>query len=188
MSSYLDKAGLARFWNAIKSYVDAHSSGGLSLSSVYPVGSIYMSVNSTSPATLFGGTWERIQDRFLLTAGTDSAGDTADVKSKITLTSNFTLNRATLFKFGNVGTIEMNLTTTSSFSKDAQFKLFSVSNSWIKAGVVSSSNLSGAINASGNAWVTAQTNLKSGSNIDVVAFVALAMPPYLTVYMWKRTA
>lgn len=62
MSSYLDKAGLARFWNAIKSYVDAHSGGGVSLSSVYPVGSIYMSVNSTSPATLFGGTWERLTD------------------------------------------------------------------------------------------------------------------------------
>ena len=37
---------------------------------VYPVGSIYISVNSTSPATLFGGTWERIEGRFLLGAGT----------------------------------------------------------------------------------------------------------------------
>lgn len=155
---------------------------------IYPVGAIYLSVSDISPETLFGGTWERIQDRFLLTAGTDSAGDTADVKSKITLTSNFTLNRATLFKFGNVGTIEMNLTTTSSYSKDAEFKLFSVSKSWIKAGVVSGSNLSGAINASGNAWVTTQTNLNSGRGIDVVAFVALVMPPYLTVYMWKRIA
>lgn len=43
---------------------------------IYPVGSIYMSVNGTSPATLFGGTWERIQDRFLLAAGsTYHAGD-----------------------------------------------------------------------------------------------------------------
>ena len=24
---------------------------------IYPIGSIYMSANSTSPATLFGGTW-----------------------------------------------------------------------------------------------------------------------------------
>ena len=29
------------------------------LNMVYPIGSIYMSVNSATPATLFGGTWER---------------------------------------------------------------------------------------------------------------------------------
>lgn len=40
---------------------------------IYPVGSIYMSTNSTSPATLFGfGTWTRIEGKFLLGA-TDSA-------------------------------------------------------------------------------------------------------------------
>ena len=38
------------------------------LDNIYPVGSIYMSVNSTSPATLFGGTWQRITGRFLLAA------------------------------------------------------------------------------------------------------------------------
>jgi len=44
---------------------------------VYPVGSIYMSVNSTSPASLFGGTWQQLKDRFLLGAGdTYTAGDT----------------------------------------------------------------------------------------------------------------
>ncbi len=36
---------------------------------IYPVGSIYMSVNSTSPASLFGGTWEELKDKFLLGAG-----------------------------------------------------------------------------------------------------------------------
>ena len=35
----------------------------------YPVGSIYTSTKSTSPATLFGGTWTQIKDRFLLCAG-----------------------------------------------------------------------------------------------------------------------
>ena len=35
----------------------------------YPVGSIYMSVNSTSPASLFGGTWQQIKDQFLMCAG-----------------------------------------------------------------------------------------------------------------------
>ena len=52
-------------------------SGGITALDVYPVGSIYMSVNSTSPATLFGGTWEQLEDRFLLGAGsTYTAGDT----------------------------------------------------------------------------------------------------------------
>lgn len=36
---------------------------------IYPVGSIYMSVNSADPSTLFGGTWERLKDKFLLAAG-----------------------------------------------------------------------------------------------------------------------
>lgn len=35
------------------------------LSEVYPTGAIYMSTSSTSPAQLFGGSWERIQGRFL---------------------------------------------------------------------------------------------------------------------------
>lgn len=44
---------------------------------IYPVGSIYMSTVNVNPATLFGGTWEQLEDRFLLGAGSDYvAGDT----------------------------------------------------------------------------------------------------------------
>lgn len=35
----------------------------------YPVGAIYHSTNATSPASIFGGTWEQLKDRFLLGAG-----------------------------------------------------------------------------------------------------------------------
>lgn len=39
------------------------------LDDIYPIGSIYISTDSTNPAQLFGGIWERIEDRFLLAAG-----------------------------------------------------------------------------------------------------------------------
>lgn len=46
------------------------------LNSMYPVGSIYMSVSSTNPSTLFGGTWEAFgQGRSLLGAGTGTDVD-----------------------------------------------------------------------------------------------------------------
>ncbi len=47
------------------------------IDSVYPVGSIYLSVNNANPGSLFGGTWEKITDAFLLGAGGNYAlGDT----------------------------------------------------------------------------------------------------------------
>lgn len=53
---------------------------------VYPVGSIYMSVNATSPQTLFGGTWEQIQDCFLLAAGSSYAAGSTGGEETHTLT------------------------------------------------------------------------------------------------------
>lgn len=49
----------------------------LTFDDIYPVGSIYISVNNVNPSTLFGGTWAQIKDKFLLAAGsTYSNGDT----------------------------------------------------------------------------------------------------------------
>ena len=46
-----------------------------SMEPMYPVGSIYLSYASTSPATLFGGTWSQISGRFLYcTTGTGTGG------------------------------------------------------------------------------------------------------------------
>ena len=38
-------------------------------SKLYPVGSVYISFNSADPSTLFGGTWTRLKDTFLLANG-----------------------------------------------------------------------------------------------------------------------
>lgn len=55
---------------------------------IYPVGSIYMSLNGTDPKLLFGGTWERIMDCFLLGAGGKYANGTTGGEETHTLTVN----------------------------------------------------------------------------------------------------
>lgn len=35
---------------------------------IYPVGAVYISMNNTSPATLFGGSWTKVEGKFLLGA------------------------------------------------------------------------------------------------------------------------
>lgn len=52
---------------------------------IYPVGAIYMNVSDVNPGTLFGGTWERIQGRFLLGASSGHAAGSAGGAETVTL-------------------------------------------------------------------------------------------------------
>lgn len=51
--------------------------GGITLDAVYPVGSVYISFNETSPKTLFGfGEWSKIEGRFLFASDSRHASGT----------------------------------------------------------------------------------------------------------------
>lgn len=57
------------------------------ISAIYPIGSIYTSITDTDPATLFGvGTWERIEDCFLLAAGSKHYAGESGGEESVTLT------------------------------------------------------------------------------------------------------
>lgn len=58
------------------------------LNFIYPVGSIYMSVGTTSPAVLFGGTWEQIEGKFLLASSSSHALGTTGGEETHTLNTN----------------------------------------------------------------------------------------------------
>lgn len=53
---------------------------------IYPIGSIYMSVNSVTPSTLFGGVWEQIQGKFLLASDSNNPVGTTGGEATTPLT------------------------------------------------------------------------------------------------------
>lgn len=123
------------------------------LDNVYPVGSIYLSVNSTNPKNLFGGTWEQIQGKFLL--GMDSsypAGSTGG-EATHTLTQGEMPKHNHVIYYPNAGGPD---TGAAIGFPEAGSK-----NTWWVA-----------------ACMTGQTGDNEAHN---------NMPPYLSVYIWKRT-
>lgn len=73
-------------WQALMQQINDIMSGqGLNPLVAYPVGSIYMSVNETSPALLFGGLWVQLEGRFLLGASSEYPAGKEDGASAVTL-------------------------------------------------------------------------------------------------------
>lgn len=70
---------------------------------VYPVGSIYMSINNVSPATLFGGKWVQIKGRFLLGASDVYKANTTGGEVAHTLTNDEMPNHKHSIWFPNSG-------------------------------------------------------------------------------------
>lgn len=59
---------------------------------IYPIGSIYISINSKNPSEIFGGTWERIKGKMLIGVDEDDTDFNASSKmggeKEVTLTTN----------------------------------------------------------------------------------------------------
>lgn len=66
---------------------------------VYPVGAVYISMNQTSPQTLFGGTWKQIQGRFLIGAGTAYPAGSTGGEATHTLTASEIPDHTHTFKY-----------------------------------------------------------------------------------------
>lgn len=79
------------------------------LDNVYPVGAVYMSMNSTNPGTLFGGTWEQVQGKFLLGVSNAYPAGSSGGESEHTLTRNEIPDHTHSFKYsGQSETIGVN--------------------------------------------------------------------------------
>lgn len=129
---------------------------------IYPIGSIYMSSVNTSPATLFGGTWVQLKDRFMVAAGTTyPAGSTGGAATHTHTTANHTLT---------VSEMPAHSHSYYKVSGSASTKDTGSGSSWGDYAVSTTQTGGGAGHNHGN----------TGS--------ASSLPPYWAVYMWERTA
>lgn len=193
---YLDNDGLARLWAKIKNYIDAHSSGGVTLDKVYPVGSIYMSVNNTNPGTLFGGTWVTWGAGRVPVSVNTSDGDFSTVeKTGGEKTHTLSINEMPSHKHSTTVKVTGKSLTGTVHNFAGQ------SASWGPGNTVSGiCSASGDDTASYPSGTSKTTKYKDGFKIDATHSHAASatmenagggnahnnMQPYITCYMWKR--
>lgn len=127
---------------------------------VYPVGSIYMTIDgSFDPNASWGGTWIPVADRFLIGASTNYPVESLGGEASHTLT------------VAEIPNHRHNIITTNATGTIAN------------PGTMLRQNGSDSYAVTGGSGYTAvqSTDIGSGTAHN-------NMPPYYSVYMWKRTA
>lgn len=136
---------------------------------VYPVGSLYLSVSDVSPSVLFGGTWERIRDSFLLAAGEAYTAGSTGGEAEHLLGENELPALSGTFR---------------------AYDVYNLNNS------DAADHITGVFSYDESESYGTATNMSGGKN-DTVRKIHLSiggsqphnnLPPYLAVYIWKRTA
>ena len=144
------------------------------LERTHPKGLIYMSVDSTSPATLFGGYWVRLKDRFLVGAsdisGSAFAPGAMAGKSVITDVPAHTHE----ISMDSAGDHQHTTAGNNSFVKKGESYMLIGSGTAVYEHVSDGETL-GAGSHKHNLYIKETGSV--GVNI---------LPPYLAVYMWKR--
>ena len=191
-------------------------------SKLYPVGSVYISFNSADPSTLFGGTWQRLKDTFLLVNGDQYAPNTTGGSATKTIgvenmpSHNHTVSSsgkhthsATTSANGSHSHTrgDMNITgairggcveetgsvASGAFSiiktqyqgagrgqEDYGFE-FDAKKSWTGSTSTAQNHTHTVNIASSGSHTHTTNNTGGGTPLNI-------MPPYTTVYAWRRTA
>ena len=153
------------------------------LLSLYPVGSIYMSTNSTNPKDIFGGTWEQIKDRFLLACGsTYSNGSTGGSASLAAHTHSIPSLSGTANSSTHTHVVTTKTTSYGSGSQSSWRCLSWPGTNADWSQTVHTNNGSADGSHTHSVTTNASTSGSTGSGNSG------NMPPYLAVYVWKRTA
>lgn len=138
----------------------------LSIDNIYPVGSIYMSLQYNSPASFIGGTWEQIMNNFLIGAGDSYVlGTTGGSLTHIHTTGNCTLTVDQIPSHLHYNSYPVVAPSPNGYGVNG-YAWIQDSSNW---GVITTQSTGGG---------AAHNHGNTGSSSN--------LPPYLAVYMWKR--
>lgn len=132
---------------------------------VYPVGSMYFSTSSTSPATLFGGTWTQVTSRFII------AADGSTYKSKATGGS-FTHNH-------DLGTCRAAIGATDGDIHSISYSADTVGDYYKSVG---------SFTAYGLSVTTSTRSFNHHTPVYGSTKNVTSIPEWLAAYIWYRTA
>lgn len=149
---------------------------------IYPIGSIYLSINDVNPSTIFGGSWEKIKDKFLLCSGDTYVNGNTGGSPYLQSHSHSIPSLS--------GSTDYNGTHSHVTSRRTSTYGAGVQTYWRAITAPDSAN--GDYNQisytenSGNHNHSVTTNANNTGNTGSGS--AENMPPYLVICAWKRTA
>lgn len=181
------------------------------VSILYPVGSIYMSTNSTNPKDLFGiGEWEQIKDTFLMSAGTTyEAGTTGGTASHTHSighthgvpgvahthsTGNHTLTVSEMPSHRHPFRVVQDLDTSSGGILPKANNSTGSNRGWSAYMGVNQSDIAVGLEGGsqphnhGNTGSTAPNATTTNSQSTSTSGSTSNLPPYLAVFTWKRVS
>lgn len=164
-------------------------------------------MTNTQLINRYGGTtWERIQDRYLVAAGSNHTVGTTGGSSTVTLTTDNLPSHSHTYSRSSTSTGSHTLTSSEMpyhghnvqfANKDATKAIFadwsgSGSTSWTIEGLGATNNASNSLTAmpnggsGGHTHTITRTTVSSGDTGSGTAFSI--EHPYIAIYMWRRTA
>ena len=148
MVSYLDQDGVQHLVDKMRDRM-------------YPVDSIYISTNSTSPASLYGGSWERYAQGRVMVSASDTDSDFTAGTTGGSKTHNH-----------NPGTLSAQVSLSGQNTVVRRVGIPSFKGDVRKIGDV----YAGSFDAAWGAAIVGHSDSAS------------SMEPYVAVYIWRRTA
>lgn len=192
--AYVTNEALKNVIEELKKYVDKQSPGGVTLDSVYPIGSVYISANGANPNAIIGGTWEEFATGRTL-IGYDPADDDLTETGMTGGEKSHVLTVDELPEHNHAVTVENKELKGSVWNFAGQGATFGPGNStsgvFSKGGdgtcfYPSSTGKATGVNDGFMLDATHKHTATSGNTGSGMAHNN--MMPYITVRMWKRTA